>query len=65
MEAGSNPPPSQPQPRAIGHDVTLIAALVLFAMIFWGLRVRYWSVTHEEPSAMEKSSLSLLVIPSL
>ena len=49
MEAGSNFPPSQPQPRAIGHDVTLIAALVLFALIFWGLRVRYWSVTHEEP----------------
>ncbi|HKS62359.1 MAG TPA: methyltransferase domain-containing protein [Xanthobacteraceae bacterium] len=49
MKAGSNPPPSPPPPRAIWRDTTLVAVLVLFALIFWGLRLRYWSITHEEP----------------
>lgn len=49
MEAGTNSPSSIPRPRAARPDAVLVVALAAFALIFWGLRARYWSVTHEEP----------------
>ncbi len=38
-----------PAPRAIRWDATLVATLAAFALLFWGLRALYWSVTYEEP----------------
>lgn len=42
--------PAPPPPSRLGRiDVALAVVLAIYTLLFWGLRLRYWSVTHEEP----------------